>query len=401
MNLNKRHKATLRRCTIICYVFWGYGAVFSQSPNWDSIRSHISLQPDDPTEFDVPFIQPHYNDGWEDGLYITRDGLHLYSTYVPADLISVVNNLTVHPVCPDFTAYIQEPLLGVDIHTNPWGCDNILHSDIIYASRTDTAEHFVWRPSNLATPAYWESGACGLQNQSGKMDIFVYAKSHSEGQDLFWILDTDQNPIGPGIIMPDSVNSPNFSEDNPHIERIDDSLMVLMLDNHPDAGESADIFYSISQDNGATWSQKRALSSINTPREDIHPHLWNDGSDWWLYFAATDTEDEYERLAIFRSKQGVANDFNSWGPRERIIGVGQITDGSGTIIALGEPTLTKWGDISFVCAIMANPCTDSTDCCELDPWYMKRKNPITNTVKQTRTIPQSFSLEQNYPNPFN
>ena len=369
---------------------------YSQSPDWSIIKNHISLVPDDTLEYETPFIQSHYNEGWEDGVFITRDGLHLYSTYLPADLISYVSYAVSNPICPDITLFIQLPLLGIDTVTNPWGCSNILHSDIIYAHRTDTSNQFIWQPSNLANPAYWEGGTHNIQKTDGSLDIFVYSKSDSGGTSLYWMRDTIHNPTGSGVMMPDSVNTSNFSEDNPHIERINDTILVLFLDNHPDGGIYSDIYYCVSYDDGATWSAKQPLSSVNTNNEDIHPHMWSDGYDWWLYYASTDTIDVNQRIAIFRSRLIQVNDFNSWGPRERVIGPGNITNNSGVVVAVGEPTLTKWGDISFVCVIMAIGTNDSTDLFEIDPWYMRKKNPIINSVKNSKM--DKFQLIV-YPNP--
>ena len=40
------------------------------------------------TEYDTPYRQPLSTMGWEDGIYISRDGNNLYCIYAPGDLLS-------------------------------------------------------------------------------------------------------------------------------------------------------------------------------------------------------------------------------------------------------------------------------------------------------------------------
>jgi hypothetical protein len=370
---------------------------YSQTPNWPSIKSHIVPFVNDTTEYGTPYIQAHNNLGWEDGMFISRDGLRMYAFYLPADLVSFSNYLTLNPICPPIHQHIRGPLLGVDTITNPWGCPSILHSDIIYASRNDTSLPFNnWQPSNLANPGEWEGAPQSIVNSSGSLEFFVYTMSNNAQTDIYWFRDTVDNPTGPGVIMPSPVNSPSFSEDNPHLERINDTTLVLFLDNHSAAGSSADIFYTISYDDGVSWQPKLPVSTVNSMTEDIQPHLWFDGNDWWLYYATNDTVDINNRLSIFRMKQSIPGDFDSWADKELVIGPGTVTDNSGYVAAVGEPTLTTWGDISFVVAVQALGTTDTTDVFELDPWYLPRKHPINTAILNNSYSENIISI---FPNP--
>jgi len=370
---------------------------YSQSPSWPSIKSHIIPLVNDTTEYGTPFIQAHHNLGWEDGVYISRDGLRMYAFYLPADLLSFSNYLNLNPVCPPIHHYIRGPLLGVDTITNPWGCPSILHSDIIYASRNDTSLPFNnWQPSNLANPSEWEGAPQSIVKSNGSLEFFVYTMSNNSQTDIYWFRDTIDNPTGPGVIMPFPVNSPSFSEDNPHLERINDTTLVLFLDNHSSAGSSADIFYTISYDDGVSWQPKSPVSTVNSLTEDIQPHLWFDGNDWWLYYVTNDTADINNRLSIFRMKQSISGDFDSWEKKELVIGPGSVADTSGYVLAVGEPTLTAWGDISFVVAVQALRTNDTTDVFELDPWYLPRKHPVNTGILNTSYTEDVIDI---YPNP--
>ena len=56
---------------------------------WDLAKSQQSPINNLAKEFNAPFRQPVASLGWEDGVYITRDGLTLYAQYTPIDLFQV------------------------------------------------------------------------------------------------------------------------------------------------------------------------------------------------------------------------------------------------------------------------------------------------------------------------
>ena len=377
--------------TLICF------SLYSQSPNWPAIKSKAKPLLIDSINYAQPYIQPLHNEGWEDGLFVSRNGLHLYAFYLPADLILFSNYLNTNPICPPIAQFIRGPLLGIDTVTNPFGCPSVLHSDIIYSTRNDTASAFSnWQSSNLAHAAEFEGAPQTVEGPQNSLDFFVYTQSDSGQTDIYWYRDTTDNPQWPGTLMPAPINSRSTYEDNPHLERIDDTTLVLFLDDHSSPATDANIYYSISRDNGVSWSAKTYLNSVNTVAEDIQPHLWSDGVDWWLYFVSPDTTDPLQRLSIFRAKQSIAGDWDSWTNRELVISPGTITDSSGVPLAVGEPSLTTWGDISFVLVIQAVGTSDTTDLFEIDPWYVPRKTPISASISDNVRSIESLKI---YPNP--
>jgi hypothetical protein len=372
-------------------------ASFAQSPDWPAIKAQAKPFVHDTVNYGTPYIQDHHNLGWEDGMFMSRDGLHMYAFYFPADLILFFNYLSNNPICPPIHPYVRGPLLGIDTLTNPWGCASLLHSDIIYATRSDTSLPFQnWQASNLANPTEFEGGPQSVANADGSLEFFVYTQSDSSQTDIYWYRDTSNNPHWPGTLMPSPVNSRKTYEDNPHLERINDSTLVLLLDDHADPAYDANIYYSVSYDDGFSWSPKSYVTTVNTTHEDIQPHLWSDGLDYYLYFVAPDTNDVSNRLSIYRMRQSIAGDWDSWTDREMVISAGTISDTSGFAAAVGEPSLTEWGDISFVLAIQALGTTDTTDQFELDPWYLPRKTPIVKSVEKRKE--KNFSVNV-YPNP--
>jgi hypothetical protein len=89
------------------------------------------------------------------------------------------------------------------------------------------------------------------------------------------------------------------------------------------------------------------------------------------------------------------NDWNSWGPKELVIEPDMINGNYGTIFGVGEPTLSTWGDISFVVVYGNNTLPDSLDVFDCDPWFLpKKSSPVTNIMKQADDA--GFKL---FPNP--
>ena len=93
------------------------------------------------------------------------------------------------------------------------------------------------------------------------------------------------------------------------------------------------------------------------------PHLYQDGSGTWsLYYSAEQSDD---RLAIYRVRQSIAGNWDSWTGKELVVGPGNTA-------GVGEPTLTSKGDISFV-VIYENPQGTKTDRFDGDPWFLPKK----------------------------
>ena len=64
----------------------------SFSQDWNSIKEGAQPAIALTSEFDSVYRQPLAVMGWEDGLHISPDGLHLYCTYVPIDFLSFAIN---------------------------------------------------------------------------------------------------------------------------------------------------------------------------------------------------------------------------------------------------------------------------------------------------------------------
>jgi len=363
-------------------------SIVNAQPNWNAIKANATfIVPD--TNYSAPSIQSVNVPGWEDGLYITRDGKHLFSTYLPLDAFSWITDLQANPICFNFDPYFRPPLLGIDTVTNPWGCPNYMNSDIVITERTDTALNFnAWHQSNLHTPMYFEGGACGVLKNSDTFDVFVYTKDL--GDSLHMELKMMRNvPVNPSNNSEFTILSSTGQEDNPHIERLNATTLLVFFDR------DRYIYYSLSYDNGSTWQTPVKITNVLNDQApyDVQPHLWSDGTDWWVYFCADNING---KRCIYRSKQQIANDWNSWGARELVIEPDVITSGSGLIFGVGEPTLTQWGDLSFVVVYGNNTLSDTTDVFDCDPWILRRKNSPVNT-----SIAQSYqpSLLHIYPNP--
>ena len=61
----------------------------SAQTDWEAIKKGALPVVMLTEEFDAPYPQPLANPGWEDGLYISRDGLNLYCIYGPFDILSM------------------------------------------------------------------------------------------------------------------------------------------------------------------------------------------------------------------------------------------------------------------------------------------------------------------------
>lgn len=373
----------------ICFLMLLSAFSFAQ-PNWPAIKSNATFYVAD-TTYAAPYLQPIQVGGWEDGLNITRDGKHLYSTYLPIDALSWLTDLLLNPFCFNFDPYYRGPLLGIDTLTNIFGCPNYMHSDIIKAYRSDTSQAFgSWTPSNLQTAFSFDGGANGVLLNADTFDVFVYTKDGigTQSTDIMFMRNV---PVDPTTTSAVPILSTTGQEDNPHIERISANQLVLIFDR------DRYMHYSISNNNGTTWQTPVLITNVLNDQApfDVQPHLYNDGTDWWVYFCADNTSGV---RGIYKSKQLIANDWNSWGAKELIIEPAGITGGHGNVMAIGEPTLTAWGDLSFVVVYGNTLTADTTDVLDCDPWYMPKKQSIL-TGMNNAMLPD-FQLHV-FPNPAN
>ena len=363
-----------------------FGSVLALAqPNWPLTKSNTTVQVAIPAEFGTPFAQPLSVDGWEDGIFISRDGLNLYCIYLPADALSWSTN---GAPCV-FAPYQKGPTYGMDLTTSPTTvCPTWLQGDILISTRTSTNLAFPsWTLSNLSGPVYSEGAPQFTMLSPVVSDIVVYTsnKLAPYNDDLYVIRNSNNNPsVSTGTVMPAPVTQ-TTTEDNPHIERLSATQWVLFFDSpdRPGGVGGLDIWTSLSNDDGLTWSVPVQVSTVNTSVNEHQPHLYKDNvNQWWLYYTAPDTSGKY---AIYRRKQTIANNWDSWGQKQLVVGPGNSA-------GIGEATLTQNGDLSFVVVYQdANGTT--TDKYDADPWFLPH-NIITG-IKETDK-PKDISV---FPNP--
>lgn len=337
----------------------------STSRNWDQIKRKAQLYVAFPKEYETPYRQKLSILGWEDGVHISRDGLNLYCLYAPADVLSYI----LHKAAQDkLNIYKRGPDFGMDLVTGPLGPSPTgwMHADILYSHRDSSSEPFSsWRLSGMARPVFTEGAPNPLFKDPKNIELMLFTSQDNPtyNTDMWVIHNTKANPSGKGKPLPYPVNT-NYNEDNPHLERIDGDNLVLFFDsdNRPGSG-SHDVWYNLSINNGKTWSEPVNVTSVNTKEQDHQPHLFRDKKGrWYLYFSAMNSDG---KLAIFRARQSIPGDWNSWVEKELVIGAGNTA-------GVGEPTLTEQGDISFV-VVYANPNGTDTDRFDADPWFLPIK----------------------------
>ncbi len=250
--------------------------------------------------------------------------------------------------------------------THPW-----LHGDIVYATRDSIHDTFSeWKLTNQKRSLYNRGGAQGIQNKSNPnvFDYLVFTDDENSHLTIKLLTNTDRALSGTGKLLPTNVDNPAYKQDNPHLERYDSTnpnKLVLFFES--DGGTigsgKLDMWYTTSTDAGNTWEDPKPVTTLNTKEDEEQPHLFHDGTKWWLYFSATDPATH--KLSIYRAKQGTTLNWDSWTDKELVVSAGES-------VSVGEPTLTANGDLSFV-VVTHNPDGTNTDQFDADPWYMKRK----------------------------
>ena len=338
---------------------------------WQKVKENASVNVVLTQVFKTPQILSIATLGWEDGINVSRDGLHLYATYIPADFLSFV--LSQRSVA-FIVAYDRGPHYDMDFVSNPVGLNYPWYqSDIIYASRATTNVPFsAWYTSSLKRSIYSEGAISAVFSDASHISMAVFTSNdvYTAQNNIKMVNHTTVNPMGVGTLITtidttdcgsigDTSINTNCIEDNPHLEDLGSNKWVLFFDSEdrPGGDGGHDLWYATSDDNGSTWSHAVAVSSLNTSAKEHQPHLYNDGTSWWLYYSAYHTD---HKLAIYRAKQTVLDDWNSWDVPEVVITAGN-TEG------IGEATLTESGDLYFV-AIVKNDTNDTTDLYDADPW---------------------------------
>lgn len=360
----------------------------SFAQNWDSIKTVTKPVLYLNQEFEEPYRQPLSSLGWEDGVHLSSDGLYLYCTYMPLDLLSFSLNSTLPN---DFSKQYNRsaPEYGMDFKTNPIGANEWLHSDILYAHRASVLDEFTtWELSDMSRVFYSEGAPTPMASDRDSIDWITFTSNDSpeNNSDIWIIKNTIANPKGLGEALPQPITS-SFNEDNPHIIRLGAQNLVLFFDsdNRPNGKGDIDLWYSVSSDNGTSWSEPVNVASINTEDKEHQPFLHLDQGNWYLYYSAYHTDG---KLAIFRAKQQTVNNWNSWGEKELVLS-------SGNAAGIGEPTLSKKGDLSFVVVCEDPDKKSSFNRFDSDPWMMRKKNLTTSSEGVTENISRV------YPNPVN
>ncbi len=364
--------------------------LFAQ-PNWPAVKSSTMPTVSIPEEYATPYKQPLSNGGWEDGIFITRDGLNLYCIYAPLDLLSYT--LFDSADNTNFAPFLRGPTFGMDLTTNPIGASAWLQADILYSHRNTITDSFsVWQLSNLANPVFSEGAPQINSNTSTVVDLFVYTtNNHPPGYkpDIVLLRNVGLNPSVQGTVLPAPITT-QYKEDNPHIERLDSLNLVLFFDSddRPGGVGQLDIWYSTSADNGASWTTPLQVSTLNTTNGEQQPHLYKDNnSDWYIYYTGTNTVTW--KLEIYRAKQGIIGNWDSWINKESIIGAGNAA-------GVGEPTLTQNGDISFVVVYSDTVNGTTTNRFDADPWFLPK---IDLPLSINSSLQNTISSIHIYPNP--
>ena len=339
--------------------------------SWSTVKQNVHPEVALTSEFGTPHPQALASLGWEDGVHISPDGLHLYCTYAPVDLLSFV---LMGSIPTNFsTNYLRgAPTFGMDLTTNPLGASEWLHSDILAASRNTRLDVFSsWELSDMSRPFFSEGAPTPTFSTPATIELMAFTSNDNPGNstDIWVIEETSVNPQGTGAPLPAPVNS-EFNEDNPHIVRTGEAQLVLFFDSNdrPGGAGEIDLWYSTSADNGTNWTTPSAVTSINSAGKEHQPFLHRNTKTgiWHLYYAAEHADG---KLAIFRARQQLAEDWNAWGTPELVMSAGNTA-------GIGEPTLTDTGDLSFV-VIVEHPNPPSMfDRFDSDPWLLPSKPPV-------------------------
>lgn len=319
-----------------------------------------------PEEYEAPVRQPMASLAWEDGVYISRDGLTLYSDYMLCDLLSFVWS---KQDMKEIWRFQRGPEIGQDLSNPLKTGHNWIHIDMVASTRKSTSEPFgPWHLTKLSGKYGNLAGVAAI----GKGDLYpfvAYTDDITGGTKIKLLRNVGRDLAGDdqGSFLPGNIND-KYHADNPHIEirdpeHTDHLILFFDSDNRPGLGQH-DIFYSTSDDGGKSWTGPFPVSTVNSSADEQQPHLFQEKGQWWLYLTATNPKDG--KLGIFRYRQVKPGDWNKWDLRELVVS-------AGTTVSVGEPTLTEDGDLSFVAITVNKDHGTATDKYDCDPWLMKRK----------------------------
>lgn len=331
---------------------------------------------------------------WEDGIYVSRDGLSLYAIYLPFDALSAImgsrdilewyegvripNNIT--RCCSAVIGQDFDPPSWLDPPV-PW-----LHADIVVSTRANLEDSFPpWQLSEAAGVLHNHGAPAGVLSADGssfRTMAITYDGLYPSGNTAIALLSPrfGARTLSASLVnvsRQGSLDVPSVKQDNPHIEYFDPAApnrIVLFLESGTMPGGSGglDIWYTTSEDDGWSWADPVAVSSINTPGgNEQQPHLFHNTSDqhWWLWFTKENPADN--KLAIWRARGPLfgGNVWNAWETPELIVS-------SGNAAGIGEPTLTARGDLSFVVVARNDINGSQWDRYDADPCYALSAWPI-------------------------
>lgn len=369
----------------ICAVSSGL-YVHAQQSAWDALKPEIApeLTPAYTGIYNTPQPLPLADYGWEDGLQVSFDGLHLYTLYAPADLLSWVGYFVSNPGLPICESLGSGKFIrpyagdyGMDMHTNIFDCDTFMNLDILHAERASLDLPFTdWTLSNIARPGTIEGGPYPIFN-SDNPDLIDHFLFTGPG-DIWMINNTTANPdnIESAVRLPNPINplTNEFTADNPMMRRLGGDSLLLIYEKYTDP-EFRDFMYSVSDDDGISWSTPQIITTINNDAGHIeHPMLYFDGDAMWMYYS--------RNFDIYASKQLIPGNWDSWGEERAIIL-------KGNAVGIGEPSLSANGDLYFV-TVMQNP-DNPLDAADADPWMAKIITP--NSIASSPTL--TFSISPN------
>lgn len=381
-----------------------------EKPNWPKVKCEATIHVLGINEFySTPFRLDHNLPGTEDSPHITKDGLRLYCMYMPTDQLAL--DIYVFAT-QDGAAYCnwdrwrrgQVGLLDFQVPPcpNPQ-VDSFLHSDIIYAERTSVKHSFgPWKRTGIANTSKAEVAPFPVQGNSmdGLERLYFNVDDSPNNNNNIYYLENCSFDLSSNLPrVPSTLNEPNASLDNPYFTKVFDDATeteyeIAFFDSEnkqPFNGNRRDLWYTVKDPAAGLWQPPARVNTVNTGFDEAHAFIWLDESgiepEYWLYYTG-----QYNRgtriepipaNAIFRARQTIKNNWDSWDKPEIILQPGR------NVGAIGEPSITSEGDLCFLVYYDAGPgFTD--DRFDGDVFYMSRKGSGSDGFEHS---PCSVSME--------
>ncbi len=344
----------------------------SNGPDWDQVKSKTHPIVKLPG-YGTPYRLDINTLGWEDGQFISKDGLTLYCFYTPLDLFSFAMHSSADPFAVG--PYLRGPFPEI-VNQVPNAYRDIanqfLSSEILISHRNSVNDPFPpWSIANFSTFATFDGAPQIVLNDTNpnivEFLVFTYLNPDpdygNEKNDIAYYRNTHRNPSGQLTLFPQPLNEVEYNEDNPHIEKVGPNRWIIFFtsEDRPEGKGEIDIYFSISHDNAHSWSPPEPVNFNTTGSEDM-PFIWKDSTGiYWMYYMNNDNN-------IVKRKQTTPGDWKNWNDEILVID-------KGNAVAVGEPTLTQWGDIAFGLIYDAgtNWGTSKTNRFDNDIWILPKK----------------------------